>query len=211
MTARPVTRDRRSSAEPSPGTDIEPGPSAAEGSDAELVEAISRGRVESLAALYDRYCALTLAVAHRMLGDRAQAEDAVQELFEQIWRRAHTYDPTRGSVRTWVLLRLRSRILNYLRSARVRRETGDDALSTIPEAAQPPEAIEAQAERTVIQRSLEALGQDQRTVVELAYFEGLTCVEIAARTGAPLGTVKSRLSGGLKKLTRALRPEGAHR
>nr|MCH9683648.1 sigma-70 family RNA polymerase sigma factor [Deltaproteobacteria bacterium] len=178
--------------------------------DEELVADIARGRIQSLAKLYDRYCVLTLAVAQRMLTDRAQAEDAVQELFEQIWRHAHSYDPERGTVRTWILMRLRSRILNYLRSARVRRETSSDDPAA-GEPAERPHTMEAQADRENLRRALLELSPAQRSVVELAYFQGLTCAEIAARTEAPLGTVKSRLAGALKKLTLALRPNGDFR
>lgn len=174
--------------------------------DVELVQAVARGTLEALTSLYDRYVALTLAVAQRMLGDRALAEDAVQNLFEQVWRHAHTYDPARGSVRTWLLVRLRSRILNYLRSARVRREThSDDAPE--PVMARSTESIEYYAERDVIQQSLAQLSDPQREVLELAYFGGLSCSEIAARIQIPIGTVKSRIAGGLKKLKQALGPE----
>ena len=179
---------------------------AATTTDIELVQAIARGTLEALTCLYDRYIALTLAVAQRMLSDRAQAEDAVQNLFEQVWRHAHTYDPTRGSVRTWLLVRLRSRILNYLRSARVRRETHTDDAPE-PVMARSAESIEYYAERDVLQQSLAQLSGPQREVLELAYFGGLSCSEIAERIQIPIGTVKSRIAGGLKKLKQALGPE----
>jgi len=167
--------------------------------DVELVREAARGEVGAISCIYDRFAGLLLTMAEKILSDRAMAEDLVHDVFLEVWRHASTYDPARGSVRTWILVRLRSRALDRLRSAKTRREVAGEDHETnlaVDEAEDPTLA----PDRRAIRRALQELPAEQREVLELAYFQGLTSSEIAERMGSPLGTVKSRTAAGLAKL-----------
>jgi RNA polymerase sigma-70 factor (ECF subfamily) len=178
-------------------------PALAELDDLAIVREAARGGIEALAALYDRYAGLLLGMANRMLGDRTVAEDLVQDVFMEVWRCAHAFDPSRGTVRTWLLVRLRSRALDRLRSARHRREVMVDDVSP-REPASAPEDPELSPDRVRVRRALEELPEDQRLVIELSYFHGLSSSEIAEHMGSPIGTVKSRTAAALGKLRTAM-------
>jgi RNA polymerase sigma-70 factor (ECF subfamily) len=168
--------------------------------DVELIREASRGEVGAISCIYDRFAGLLLTMAEKILGDRAMAEDLVHDVFLEVWRHASTFDPARGSVRTWILVRLRSRALDRLRSAKTRREvaTPDDHEPNL--AAEEVEDPALMPDRRAVRRALEELPAEQREVIELAYFHGLTSSEIAERMNSPLGTVKSRTAAGLAKL-----------
>jgi RNA polymerase sigma-70 factor (ECF subfamily) len=171
--------------------------------DLDLVREAARGEVDALSALYDRFSGLLVSMAYKMLGDVGAAEDLVHDVFLEVWRRAHAYDPARGTVRTWILVRLRSRALDRLRSVAHRREILGEALET----SSPTVSSEDPAlapDRTAVVRALSDLPAEQRRVLELAYFQGLTSAEIAACLGCPIGTVKSRTAAGLNKLRIAM-------
>ena len=174
--------------------------------DRELVVAVSRGDRTALASLYDRYAPLMLGVARRMLGAAREAEDLVHDVFLEVWKRAGTYDSSRGTVRTWILMRLRSRALDRAKSAAVTRVVPVEPARL---GATPGEVDDGQSspDHGVLRQTMSQLSQDQRTVLELAYFEGLTCVEIAARVGVPVGTVKSRTAAAMARLRIALGAE----
>jgi RNA polymerase sigma-70 factor, ECF subfamily len=174
--------------------------------DIELIEEAARGEVHALSALYDRFSGLLLTMAFRMLGDRAMAEDLVHDVFMEVWRNASRYDRSRGSVRTWVLVRLRSRALDRLRSASSRREVPTDDV-TPREAAPEVEDPEQQPDRAAVRVALAELPEEQRQVLELSYFHGLSSSEIAERMGSPLGTVKSRTAAALAKLRSVMEPK----
>ena len=173
-------------------------------SDSDLVAGMSRGEVDALAALYDRYSAVVLAVVRRVLKGEGQAEDLVHDVFLESWRRAADYDPNRGSVRTWLVLRARSRALDYQKSAAVARRV------TLPERSWSALADSFAADHTLapdcarLRQALAALPQEQRQVLFLGYFEGLSSSEIAQRVGTPVGTVKSRVASAMARLRRAL-------
>jgi RNA polymerase sigma-70 factor (ECF subfamily) len=171
--------------------------------DIELIEEAARGEVDALSALYDRFSGLLLTMAIRMLGDRAMAEDLVHDVFMEVWRNANRYDPSRGSVRTWVLVRLRSRALDRLRSATARREVASDDIAP-REAAPEHEDPSLAPDRAALVACLAQLPDEQRLVLELSYFQGLSSSEIAQRMGTPLGTVKSRTAAALAKLRSAM-------
>lgn len=175
--------------------------------DVALIEEAARGEVDALATLYDRFATLMLAVAERILGDRPMAEDLVHDVFVEVWRNAAKYDPGRGSVRSWVLVRLRSRAIDRRRAAYNRREV---ATHELPHdiGVQTDEAIVLAPDRRAVRIALADLPPDQREVLELGYFHGLTSSEIAERTGSPLGTVKSRTAAGLAKLRSAMKWSG---
>ena len=182
----------------SPGPDDE---------DVELVRAIAAGDRDGLAALYDRYASVLLGMAMRIVRDRREAEDLLHDVFLEVWRSARDYDLTRGRVRTWLVVRMRSRALDVLKSARVSRRSGDpEVLERMVAEAEPGESPDRPRIRTVLAQ----LTADQRQVLELAYFDGLSCSEIAAHIAIPIGTVKSRLAAGLGRLRQLLGPR-AHR
>lgn len=171
--------------------------------DRELVAEAARGEVKAFAALYERFAGIMLATAKRMLGDKGGAEDLVHDVFMEVWRNCDNYDPSRATVRTWILVRLRSRALDRLRSASVRREvTTDDVAPTRPAPASEDPSLAP--DRAAVVQALAALPEDQRTVIELSYFHGLSSSEIAERMGSPLGTVKSRTAAGLAKIRSAM-------
>ncbi len=175
--------------------------------DAQVVLLAAKGKVKALATLYDRYASLLLTMASKLLGDRAMAEDLVQDVFMEVWRRAHAFDASRGSVRTWLLIRLRSRALDRLRSASHRREVAVEDVTPhrpTPEGDDPTLA----PDRKAVVAALEQLPDDQRVVIELSYFHGLSSSEIAEKMGSPIGTVKSRTAAAIGKLRAAMADTG---
>ena len=174
----------------------------AEHDDQEHMEAIKAGDQQALAALYDKYAALMLRVAYRILKSRRDAEDLLHDVFLEAWRRADSYDPRRGTVRNWLLLRVRSRAIDRLRTLGAAHASL--LLAAEPELRmQADEAAEA-VDQNQARRALMKLSAAQRVVIELGYFQGLSCREIAERCGIPIGTVKSRLSSAVVKLRQEL-------
>lgn len=175
--------------------------------DVALVQAMARGESPALAAIYDRYARLMVSVALRMLSDPAAAEDLVHDVLIEAWRHADRYDPGRASVRTWLLVRLRSRALDQLRSQTVRRDASSRIQSQA--SAQPLEADgqELSPDHQAVRRALTELPEAQRLVLELSYFQGLSASEIAEEMGSPIGTVKSRTAAALSRI-RALMGTG---
>ena len=165
---------------------------------------------DALAALYDRHGARLLGLARRILGDGGEAEEVLQEVFLFAWRSAASYDPDRGNVLTWLLIATRSRAIDRLRTRRSPSRPEMRRLEEIPvepSASEDPEAVSADRQwESVCRSAVGELPGDQRLVLELAYFEGLTQQEIADRTATPLGTVKTRARLGLMKLRDRLRP-----
>jgi RNA polymerase sigma-70 factor (ECF subfamily) len=167
--------------------------------DAELVASIARGDRGALASLYDRHSGLLLGLAMRIVRDRREAEDLLHDVFLEAWRSAKDFDPKRGRVRTWLAIRMRSRALDLQKSARVSRNAGDAGLDLLVADNQ-----HASPDHARVRAALADLGADQRRVLELAYFEGLSCTEIAERISIPVGTVKSRIAAGLDRLRNGL-------
>jgi RNA polymerase sigma-70 factor (ECF subfamily) len=162
---------------------------------------MARGDAHGLATLYGRYASVMLATARRILGDPRGAEDVVHDVFLEAWRQAVTYDPDRGTVRTWLLVRLRSRALDRCRAAVLRRTVAD-----LPEHLQGVDDDDPSElpDHHILRAVLRDLPAEQRAVLEHAYFAGQSASEIAAELQIPIGTVKSRLGAGLKKLRAAL-------
>jgi RNA polymerase sigma-70 factor, ECF subfamily len=171
--------------------------------DVELVLAVARGDRAALGALYDKYAPFLVSLALRIVRERREAEDLLHDVFLEVWRSAVDYDPARGRVRTWLAIRMRSRALDRQKSARVSKHAGDDSVIErfVGEGG---EGIEAGPDQARVRGALESLGDDQRRVVELAYFEGLSCSEIAARISVPIGTVKSRMAAAMSRLREVL-------
>jgi RNA polymerase sigma-70 factor (ECF subfamily) len=179
-------------------------PSKAPEDDVAIVHAMARGDSAALARLYDRYAGTMLALARRIVGRAAEAEDVVHDVFLEAWRHSADYDPARGSVKSWLLLRTRSRSLDVQKSARVSKQASglDDAW--LAELGDPTRDTAAGADQIRIRQVLVALPPEQREVLLLGYFEGLSSSEISERVGVPLGTVKSRVAAALAALRGAL-------
>lgn len=165
---------------------------------------MARGDRQALAKLYDRYGGPMLALAQRIVGRGVEAEDVIHDVFLEAWRHSADYDEARGSVKAWLLLRARSRALDVQKSARVSKQATalDDAW--LAELGDPSRDTTATADQSRVRQVLLALPSDQREVLLLGYFEGLSSSEIAERIGIPTGTVKSRVAAALATLRQAL-------
>ena len=184
--------------------------------DPALVARIEARDADALALLYDRHSARLMGLAQRILGVSGEAEEVLQEVFLHVWRAAHTFDASRGSVLAWLLVATRSRAIDRLWARRPASRGELKRLEDVPEAASPLDVEGDSVSReweAVCRAAIGELPAEQRRVLELAYFEGLTHVEIAERTDTPLGTVKTRVRLGLMKLRERIRPyrEGGSR
>src|SRR5712692_1479439 len=161
--------------------------------DRKLLDRVRQGDSAALRAIYDRCSERAFAIALRVLGQRPDAEEVLQETFLEIWKRAREYDPARGGIEGWVLTIARSRAIDRLRARGVAAQLSSahpaDAVHT--SSFPPLDAAEKSQNRERVGTALHLLPTEQRAVLELAYFEGLSQREIAARTGDPLGTVKT--------------------
>jgi RNA polymerase sigma-70 factor (ECF subfamily) len=179
--------------------------------DQEMIARIGRRDQSAFSTFYDRMSGPLYSLAMKMLGDPAEAQDALQDVFLQIWSRASTYNPEQSSVFSWTVLLTRSRVIDRLRArgrrSRVVVASTEDApavaadASTVESAA---DTIEKTDEATRVRNVLNNLPSEQREAIELAFFEHLSHHEIAARLGQPLGTIKARIRRGLLKLRERL-------
>lgn len=173
---------------------------------------IVAGKPECLALLYDESSSSLLGLALKMLKNKADAEEVLLDAFEQVWRTAHSFNPLRGSCWRWLTILVRSRAIDRMRTAAARR---DRVGVPLPEdwdlASQDPlpeSASISNQERFFVRNALQLLPGEQRQAVELAYFLGLTHVEIAAQLGVPLGTIKTRIRAATDKLRISLSRDG---
>ncbi|MCU0626385.1 MAG: sigma-70 family RNA polymerase sigma factor [Gemmatimonadaceae bacterium] len=180
-----------------------------------LVARAIGGDETAVGMLFDRHAATLLSLAHAIVRESGEAEDVVAATFSQCWRDLRRYDPARGSVATWFVMVTRSRALDVLRSRRrlARRLTrvshtflDEEATgpADVDPAATPDIVAERRALATAVRASLAELPAAQRHAIELAFFDGLTHADIAAQSGEPLGTVKSRIRLGMRRLREVL-------
>jgi RNA polymerase sigma-70 factor (ECF subfamily) len=182
--------------------------------DGELVAQAARGDERAVGRLYDRYGAVLYAVAYRIVGQRADAEEVVLEAFAQAWRDAPRFEAGRGSVAGWLTMIARSRALDLVRARSRRERITASAAADRPETSpamgdfrpDPARALDHDERRRQVEQALTLLSPPQRQAIELAYFEGLSQSEIAERLQEPLGTVKTRVRLGMQKLRESLRP-----
>jgi RNA polymerase sigma-70 factor (ECF subfamily) len=167
------------------------------GDEMRLVARIRAGDQQAMSELYDRYAKVVYAVALRVLQDAAGAEDVLQDVFLQLWRNPDAFDASRGSLSAWLAVISRHRAIDRLRKRRPETDIEDCVIAAGPD-------LRDETERTLVIEKvrvvLEQMNPDQRKVLELAFFQGLTHTEIAEKTGEPLGTVKTRIRSGLQLL-----------
>ena len=178
--------------------------------DTVLLRQIVERRPEALSDLYDRHAPALLALTRRILTGSADAEEVLQEVFLHVWNNAARYDPGRSSVSTWLVLITRSRAIDRLRSRKVVERVHEAAHQERPGDHASPEGLESvfvRERRQRVKAELDNLPPEQKQVLEMAFYEGLSQSEIAARTEIPLGTVKTRTLLAMKKLRSTLRSE----
>ena len=179
--------------------------------DEDLMPLVEAADAEAFAALYDRHGRAAYSLAYRMMGEKQEAEDVVQEAFIKIWRSAGGYRVGRGSVRTWILSIVHNRGIDQIRSRAHLRRKQDEIEASAPKS-EPSEAFAEtwkNAQQEQVREALNTLPQEQVQILELAYFSGYTHVEIAEQLELPLGTVKGRMRLGLQKLRGFFQARGA--
>ena len=171
--------------------------------DAALIARIRSGDQDAMAELYDRYASLVYSIALRILADTGGAEDILQEVFMQLWRNPASFDASRGRLGAWLAVIARNRAIDTLRRRRPEADMDEVVLAVDAD-------LDGSAERSraaeKVRVSLECMPAPQRKALEMAFFEGLTHTEIAAKTGDPLGTVRTRIRTALLALRKALKP-----
>lgn len=169
--------------------------------DKDLIARVARQDQSAFVALYDRYSSRIHTLILHMVNDRMLAEEILQETFLRVWRRADQYDPARGSLLVWLLAVARRTTLERLRFESRRPALSDgDEQSTFLESLPEPETTSDEARWRSLYLAVQSLPDEQKKVIELAYYQGLSQSEIAEMLGLPLGTVKTRLRAGMLRL-----------
>ena len=187
---------------------MQPGP--AQENDVELLKAIAARDEAALAQLYDRYRTILFGLLMRILNNREEAEDVLQEVFLQVWRKAADFDESRGRPFTWLVTLARSRGIDRLRTLAARERVAEAGAREVSDEVSDAATDAFKSEqRGLVSDALAKLPDEQKSPIMLAYFDGLTQSEIATRTGAPLGTVKTRMRTGMIRLRELLAGQGA--
>src|SRR6266536_2569555 len=190
-----------------------PAAQAAELSDEALIRAIAARAVWAMEPLYQRYSRLLYSLAYRMVADHQVAEDLLQDSFIAVWRHAASYSPQIGAVQSWLVSIIHHRTIDYLRATRRRIGLNKVTLDDVEhdESVASPDVWDEAwlaVQASQVREALTGLSQEQRSVIELAYFQGWTHSEIAEDLQLPLGTVKARMRLGLMHLKRILQQMG---
>ncbi len=176
--------------------------------DRQIVRDVAAGSGDALGYLYDRHAGMVYGLACRVVQTVEDAEEVVQDVFAQVWRDAARYEQRRASVAGWLVMLTRARAIDRLRARRARPDIDQAAATATPLLASgepDPETLVVTAARAhAVRTALTTLPEQERRLVELAYFEGLTHTELAEHTGTPLGTVKTRLRTAMFTLRGAL-------
>jgi RNA polymerase sigma-70 factor (ECF subfamily) len=184
-------------------------PEPAQESDVLLLKAIAARDEAALAQLYDRYRAILFGLLMRILNNREEAEDVLQEVFLQVWRKAADFDENRGRPFTWLVTLARSRGIDRLRTLASRERVAEAGAREVSEEISDAATDALKSEqRGLVSDALAKLPDEQKRPIMLAYFDGLTHSEIATRLGAPLGTVKTRMRTGMIRLRELLAGQG---
>ena len=173
------------------------------------IEQMAAGDQTALANFYDLTNRMAFGLILRIMGDRSTAEEVLLDVYTQVWRQADNYRPERGTPLAWLMTIARTRALDRLRAGRQemqRRESLETVADVRSVAADPEEAASTKEQQRLVRKALTALSDEQRQVIELAYFSGFSQSEIAAHLGQPLGTVKTRVRLGMIKLREILSP-----
>jgi RNA polymerase sigma-70 factor (ECF subfamily) len=179
--------------------------------DVELLKAIAVKDEASLAQLYDRYRLILFGLLMRILNNRQEAEDVLQEVFLQVWRRAADFDENRGRPFTWLVTLTRSRGIDRLRTLAARERVAAAGAKEVSEEFSDAASDAFRSEqRGLVNKALAQLPDEQKRPLMLAYFDGLTQSEIATRLDTPLGTVKTRMRSGMMKLRELLAGKGEY-
>jgi len=176
---------------------------------AALIGRVAEGDQSALTTLYDATSRLVFGLILRVVVDRSTAEEVLLDVYTQVWRQASTYDIKRGAPLAWLMTIARTRSIDRLRSGKHEHQNREslDAIGEITSSTASPEADSVTAERRqLVRAALDTLSAEQREVIELAYYAGLSHSEIALKLGQPLGTVKTRTRLGMMKLRDMLRP-----
>jgi len=173
-----------------------------------LIQRATTGDQSAFAALYEATSKVVFGLVLRIVPERATAEEVLLDVYTQAWRQANNYDSSRGSPLAWLMTIARSRAIDRLRSSRQdqNKETIDDASTLVSSSISPEEASVISERQRLVRSALDMLVPEQREVLELAYYAGLSHTEIAAKTGHPLGTVKTRTRLGMMKMREMLSP-----
>lgn len=176
--------------------------------DRELIQRMASKDANALDAFYSRYNRLAFSLIFRILGNRADAEDVLSDVFWQVWQQSSRYDSSRGKPVAWLLTISRTRAIDRLRStSRQQMETQvEEAQLDPPSSAAEPDPFVRADVRSAVQEALQSLPEQQKIPLEMAYFQGMSHTEIAAALGQPLGTVKDRIRTGMLHLKKRLRP-----
>ena len=177
-----------------------------------LIARVVQGDRTALEVLYDRHAPMVLGISLKIIGDRAAAEDILQETFWRVWQNAVTYQPQRGTFTDWLFRIARNLAIDVYRRRSVRPQAiteagdADPILDRMPDPNMDvPEQAQSSLKAQQVRKALTILSPEQRQVIEMAYFQGLTRQEIAEATGEPLGTIHTRARLGLQKLREELK------
>jgi len=176
-----------------------------------LMRRVAQGDRRGFEQLYDRFSGVLFSMAYRVLNNQEAAEDVLQDVFIQIWEKAHLYDPARGKPMTWAVTLTRNKSIDRLRSTLRRSRLQDDVQREAEtfekfDARSSFDAVASGETHQLVREAIQKLSKDQREAIELAFFSSLTQTEIAERLGEPLGTVKARIRRGMMKLREVLDP-----
>ena len=178
----------------------------ADAENTELLSRIAQGDQAAFARFYDQFAHGLYSLVYKILNDEKETEDVLQEGFTQIWKKAGTYDGNRSSAFTWAVMIMRNKAIDHIRSRQRQNRVVEEAALEFSHDTdvQEDDGVSVNEKRTIVRAALNKIPADQRQAIDLAFFSGLTQMQIAEKLGEPLGTVKARIRRGLLKLRESL-------